>query len=194
MKRSLFLGALAGLLLCLSCDSIEQKSYVEIDTSVGKIKAELYPDQAPETVKNFLGYVDEKHYDSTIFHRVSPPRGPAMIQCGGIDAESMQEKPTKPPIKNESSNGLKNQRGTLAMARTGDPDSATAQFFINVKDNPGLDRPNPDGFGYAVFGKVTEGMDVVDKIKAVPTKALIPRVFEDVPVEDVVIKSVRRAP
>src|SRR4051812_38696618 len=139
---------------------------VVIDTSMGAIKAELYPDKAPITVKNFLAYVDDKHYDGTIFHRVIAD---FMIQGGGMEP-GMAEKPTKAPIKNEARNGLANTRGTLAMARTNDPDSATSQFFINVVDNTrnlGPGGVSPDG--YAVFGKVTEGMDVVDRIRRVKT-------------------------
>jgi cyclophilin family peptidyl-prolyl cis-trans isomerase len=156
---------------------------VVIDTSMGQIKAELFEDKAPETVKNFLQYVDDKHYDNTVFHRVI---GTFMIQGGGMDKDG-KEKKTRPAIKNESANGLSNERGTLAMARTPDPNSATAQFFINVVDNKFLDRANArDGAGYCVFGKVTSGMDVVDKIKAVKTGP------NDVPTEQVVIKSIRR--
>src|SRR5262249_22901351 len=133
---------------------------VIIDTSMGTIKAELYESRAPITVKNFLAYVDEHFYDGTIFHRVMPD---FMIQGGGF-LPGMEEKKDKyAPIKNESHNGLTNDRGTLAMARTPDPDSATAQFFINVKDNPSLNLSTRDA-GYAVFGRVIEGMDVVDKI------------------------------
>ncbi|MFL5330990.1 MAG: peptidylprolyl isomerase [Gemmataceae bacterium] len=161
---------------------------VVMETSMGNIKIELFEDKAPITVKNFLSYVDDKFYDGTIFHRVIPN---FMIQGGGMEP-GMKEKKTKATIKNESSNGLKNVRGSVAMARTPDPDSASSQFYINVKDNPGLDRGKAaDGFGYCVFGKVTEGMDVVDKIKAVRTKAISQDV-QDVPVEDVIIKSVRR--
>ncbi|HSQ58013.1 MAG TPA: peptidylprolyl isomerase, partial [Gemmata sp.] len=138
----------------------------------------------PITVKNFLSYVEDKHYDGLIFHRVIET---FMIQGGGFQP-GMKEKKTKDPIKNEAANGLSNVRGTLAMARTSDPDSATAQFFINVVDNKFLDK-SPKSDGYAVFGKVIEGMDVVDKIKAVKTGTKAG--FKDVPNEDVVIKSVR---
>src|SRR5262249_26175477 len=162
---------------------------VVLETSKGDIKIELFQDKAPITVKNFLQYVDDKHYDGTIFHRVIPT---FMIQGGGYESgqkvEKGEEKKTRDPIKNESDNGLLNKRGTLAMARTPKPDSATAQFFINVEDNKFLDRANAkDKVGYAVFGKVIEGMDVVDKIKKVKTRVIIPDVLEDVPVEDVVI-------
>jgi cyclophilin family peptidyl-prolyl cis-trans isomerase len=160
---------------------------VVIDTSMGKIKVELNADKAPKTVKNFLGYVDDKFYDGTIFHRVIPK---FMIQGGGFKP-GMKEKETKAAIKNESDNGLANKRGTIAMARTGQPDSATAQFYINVVDNAGLDRANADdGVGYCVFGKVIDGMDVVDKIKDVETETK-GNDFKDVPVKDVIIKSVR---
>lgn len=158
---------------------------VLIDTSMGKIKVELYPDKAPKTVKNFLSYVHDKFYDGTIFHRVIPQ---FMIQGGGM-TKDMTEKPTKPAIVNESDNGLKNVRGTIAMARTSKPNSATSQFFINTgkseKGNPFLDRANAqDNVGYCVFGKVIDGMDVVKKIENVPTT-------RDVPNEPVIIKSIR---
>jgi peptidyl-prolyl cis-trans isomerase A (cyclophilin A) len=135
-------------------------------------------------VKNFLEYVKSGFYNGTIFHRVIPG---FMVQGGGFTVD-MQEKQTKAPIKNEAGNGLKNNRGTIAMARTNNPDSATAQFFINVVNNDGLNRPLPDGFGYAVFGKVVSGMDVVDKIAKV--KTVMRMGFRDVPEEPVVIKSV----
>ncbi|MCS6850103.1 MAG: peptidylprolyl isomerase [Gemmataceae bacterium] len=161
---------------------------VIMKTSLGTIKIELYPDKAPITVKNFLDYVDEKFYDGTIFHRVIPN---FMIQGGGFEP-GMKPKKTRGEIKNESSNGLQNMRGTIAMARTSAPDSATSQFFINVKDNDFLDKANArDGVGYCVFGKVIEGMDVVDKIKNVPTASR--GGHGDVPVKDVIIESVRRA-
>jgi cyclophilin family peptidyl-prolyl cis-trans isomerase len=182
------------LLICLAILSMVAAStanaanpVVVIDTSMGKIKVELFEDKAPISVKNFLAYVDDKHYDGLIFHRVIPT---FMIQGGGMKP-GMVEKDTKAPIKNESGNGLKNERGTLAMARTNVPDSATSQFYINVVNNAMLDKANAqDGVGYAVFGKVTEGMDVVDKIKAVKTGAK--NGHRDVPVEDVMIKTVRR--
>ena len=154
---------------------------VIIETSEGNITAELFADKAPITVSNFLAYVDSKFYDGTIFHRVI--KG-FMIQGGGFTAK-MAQKPTRPTIQNEAANGLKNDRGTLSMARRGDPNSASSQFFINHKNNASLNRPSPDGHGYAVFGKVIEGMDVVDKIAAVPTG------MGDVPVKTVEIKSIR---
>jgi peptidyl-prolyl cis-trans isomerase A (cyclophilin A) len=161
---------------------------VVIETSMGTIKVELYEDKAPITVKNFLSYVDKKHYDGTIFHRVI---NGFMVQGGGFD-EAMKERDTAASIKNEAANGLKNTVGMLAMARTNVPDSATAQFFINVKDNTFLDfrDPSPQGIGYAVFGKVISGMDVVDKIKAVRTT--MKNGMGDVPEQPVVMKSVKR--
>jgi peptidyl-prolyl cis-trans isomerase B (cyclophilin B) len=139
---------------------------VTLDTSMGKIVIELYPDKAPKTVANFLGYVKSGHYDNTMFHRVIKD---FMIQGGGLDANG-KEKATGAPVHNEADSGLTNERGTLAMARTGDPHSATAQFFINLKDNGFLNyqSKSPSGWGYTVFGKVVEGMDVVDKIANVP--------------------------
>jgi peptidyl-prolyl cis-trans isomerase B (cyclophilin B) len=161
---------------------------VVIETSQGTIKAELDGDKAPLTVANFLAYVDDKFYDNTIFHRVIPD---FMIQGGGFET-GLRQKTTKAAIKNESGNGLSNKKGTLAMARTSVPDSATAQFFINLKDNNFLDKSQAqDGVGYCVFGKVTEGLDVVDKIKAVVTGRR--GMHENVPTQDVVIKSIRRA-
>lgn len=141
---------------------------VRLETTKGNIVIELDPENAPITVKNFLGYVERKHYDGTVFHRVIDG---FMIQGGGFAAKDGQliEKRTGAGIKNEAKNGLKNTIGTIAMARTGDPNSATAQFYINVGDNVGLNYPGGDGYGYAVFGKVIEGMSVVDTIKAVPT-------------------------
>lgn len=160
---------------------------VVIHTSKGEIKVELYEDQAPVTVKNFLDYAGKGRYDGTIFHRVIPG---FMIQGGGFDADLAQQ-PTEAPIKNEADNGLSNERGTLAMARTNDPDSATAQFFINVVDNTALDhRGKQSGrtWGYAVFGRVVEGMEVVDEIRFVPTEARGPH--QDVPIEPVIIERV----
>ncbi|QEM69216.1 peptidyl-prolyl cis-trans isomerase [Geobacter sp. FeAm09] len=158
---------------------------VLMETSQGAIKLELFEKEAPLSVKNFLAYVNSGFYNGTIFHRVI---NGFMIQGGGFTADFVQ-KPTVAPIKNEAANGLKNDRGTIAMARTGMPDSATAQFFINVVDNDMLNRPNPDGYGYAVFGKVVEGMYVVDKIKAVRTG--YHNGMRDVPEQQVVIKSVK---
>jgi len=162
---------------------------VEFDTTAGKIRVELYPDAAPKTVANFLDYVKAKHYDGTQFHRVI---GGFMIQGGGFTAD-FKQKPTKPPIPIEaeqsSKAGLLNVPGTLAMARTSEPNSATAQFFINVADNKSLNfrEPTQQGYGYTVFGKVVSGMDVVDKIAKAPTGAGGP-FPKDVPSEPVLIK------
>jgi len=159
---------------------------VLVETSAGNFKIELFEDKAPATVKNFLKYVEDKHYDGTIFHRVI---NDFMIQGGGFEPE-MKEKKTRDPIKNESSNGLSNLKYTVAMARTSEPDSATAQFYVNVKDNTFLDKEKAaDGVGYCVFGRVIEGKDVVDKIKEVETGKS--GGFKDVPTKDVVIKSIR---
>ena len=160
---------------------------VVLETSKGKIVLELYPDNAPETVKNFLNYVDAKFYDGMIFHRVIPN---FMIQGGGFTTD-MKRKTTRPPIKNEADKGLKNDRGTIAMARTGDPHSATAQFFINSKNNDFLNyrSKTQQGWGYAAFGKVVDGMKTVDAISAVKTKTVSG--FRDVPAEQVVIKSAK---
>jgi len=157
---------------------------VLLETSMGNIKVELKPQEAPITVSNFLAYVKEGHYDGLIFHRVIRE---FMVQGGGFTKEMREKRPAHPPIKNEAGNGLKNDRGTLAMARTGVVDSATAQFFINVVNNDFLNHVDntPRGFGYAVFGKVVEGMEVVDKIRAVPTGRV--SMFEDVPKEAVTI-------
>lgn len=152
---------------------------------MGNIKLELDERRAPVTVKNFLAYVDAKFYDDTIFHRVMSN---FMIQGGGLTPD-MKEKITARTIKNESGNGLSNSRGTVAMARLDDPHSASAQFFINVKDNPDLDKVR-DRWGYAVFGNVIEGMDVVDEIRLVPTGNR--KGHDDVPRKDVIIKSIRR--
>jgi len=164
------------------------KPVVTITTSLGAIEVELDPDKAPVTVKNFLDYADAGHYDGTIFHRVIPD---FMIQGGGFGTDSVQ-KATKAPIKNEATNGLENKRGTIAMARTSVVDSATSQFFINVKDNAFLNHTSPDarGYGYAVFGHVTKGMDIVDKIAATPAKR--GELSEGQPLTQVVIQSIKR--
>jgi peptidyl-prolyl cis-trans isomerase A (cyclophilin A) len=208
-------GLLAGLLLA-AAGTQAQAQTVEIKTSMGTIVAELYPDKAPKTVANFLQYVKDKHYDGTIFHRVIPT---FMVQGGGF-APDMKEKPTRPPVQHEGRESLakggKNTVGTLAMARTNDPQSATAQFFINVKDNdflnptlipPGDPVPKFEYggrvyenvpranllnaaqlWGYTVFGKVTKGLDVVEKIKDVPTGTS--GQFSDVPTTPVIITSI----
>jgi cyclophilin family peptidyl-prolyl cis-trans isomerase len=187
MKQLLCLTVAAAFFAPLSVPAQNANPVVVMETSMGTIKIELYPKKAPETVKNFLAYVEAKHYDGTIFHRVISD---FMIQGGGM-TPGLKEKKTGEPIKNESANGLSNVRGTLAMARTNQPDSATSQFFINVKDNLFLDRAKArDKVGYAVFGKVISGMDVVDKIKQVDTGSR--GGHDDVPVQDVVIRSVRR--
>ena len=158
---------------------------VTLDTTKGKIVIELYPDKAPKTVDNFLKYVKEAHYDGTVFHRVIAG---FMIQGGGYDAGGA-ERPTRPPIENESNNELKNARGTIAMARTSDPHSATSQFYISVVDNRSLDYSSaPQRWGYAVFGKVVEGMDTVDAIAAVKTGP------GDKPVEPVTIRKATATP
>jgi peptidyl-prolyl cis-trans isomerase A (cyclophilin A) len=161
------------------------KPVVVLETSLGDIEVELDAGKAPVTVENFLGCVDAGFYDGTIFHRVIPD---FMIQGGGFDS-AMSQKPTRGPIKNEADNGLKNARGTLAMARLPDKDSATAQFFINLKDNEFLDHGSRD-FGYAVFGRVTKGIDVVDKIAGVKTANR--GGHQNVPSEPVTIKKARR--
>ena len=197
MKRH-FLLLLAALVPSFA---LAQNPTVEIKTNQGTITVELFKDKAPVSVENFLKYVDKKFYDGTVFHRVMST---FMIQGGGFakkDDGKHEQKEVNAPIKNEADNGLKNDRGTLAMARTNAPDSATSQFFINVVDNAGLNKPRPDGAGYAVFGKVTAGLEVVDKIKAVPvaTKPLMARgadgalhesPMQNVPVTDVVIESI----
>ena len=156
---------------------------VKLKTSLGDIVVQLDPAKAPKTVENFLQYVKDKHYDGTVFHRVI---NGFMIQGGGFTPD-MAQKPTRPPIPLEAGNGLKNDKYTIAMARTGDPNSATSQFFINVKNNDMLNAPSPDGHGYAVFGQVIEGQDVVDKIKAVATGNKGP--YQNVPTTPVVIES-----
>jgi peptidyl-prolyl cis-trans isomerase A (cyclophilin A) len=160
---------------------------VEVKTSMGTFQIELYPDKTPKTVENFLKYVDDKFYDETIFHRVISD---FMIQGGGY-TKDMAKKATREPVVNEAKTGVSNTRGTVAMARTSDPNSATAQFFVNVKDNPNLNYKNqPGGDGYCAFGKVISGMDVVDKIKAVPTG--MQGGMGDVPNTAVVIESIRK--
>lgn len=186
--RTGFLSALA-LITVLVAGTVRAEGknpMVLISTSMGDIKVELYEDKAPISVKSFLDYVEAKFYDGTIFHRVIPN---FMIQGGGFDKD-MNRKTTKAPVKNEAGNGLKNTVGTLAMARTNVVDSATSQFFINAKDNDFLNHKDdtPAGFGYAVFGKVVQGMDVVQKIEKVKTADKAGN--QNVPVEAVVIKSI----
>jgi cyclophilin family peptidyl-prolyl cis-trans isomerase len=163
-----------------------QSPEVLITTSMGKIKVKLNAERAPITVENFIKYVDKKHYNGTIFHRVIEG---FMIQGGGY-LPNMKEKDTLAPIKNEAKGGLSNLRGTIAMARTNEIDSATAQFFINVVDNQRLDYKNDNQYGYAVFGEVVEGMDVVDKIRLVKTGSKDGH--DDVPVKNVLIKSITK--
>ena len=184
------------LVVCFSClavmvataspASAADNPTIVVDTSMGSFEIELFADKAPKTVANILAYVDDKFYDGLIFHRVISD---FMIQGGGLDTK-LERKKTKDEIVNESANGLSNKRGTVAMARTNKPDSATSQFFVNVKDNANLDRANAgDEVGYCVFGKVTKGMDVVDKIKEVKTETR--GINKNVPVEDVTIKSIK---
>jgi len=176
------------LVLSFSITNAWAETQVEFETNKGNFVVELYPEKAPETVANFLKYVDDGFYKSTIFHRVI---NGFMIQGGGFERDLFQ-KPTRAPVKNEAANGLKNKIGTIAMARTQDPNSATAQFFINLKDNAFLDYtgPQPDKIGYCVFGKVVSGMDTVKKIAVVPT-GRVSR-FNDVPTKAIKIKSVKR--
>ena len=188
MRRQILLASF--LLLMISAGpALAENPKVSMQTNKGTITLELDAEKAPKTVENFLAYVDDGFYDGTVFHRVIED---FMIQGGGF-TEDMRKKSTREPIQNEADNGLKNRRGTIAMARTSDPNSATAQFFINHKDNAFLDHTgkNRRGWGYAVFGKVTEGMDVVDGIATTPTgpKGPFPK---DVPQDTVVIEKVTR--
>ena len=184
-----------ALALLVSAPALAKDPAVVISTSMGNIKVQLDRKKAPVSVDNFLQYVEAKHYDGTVFHRVI--KG-FMIQGGGFDADLKQRGASRPPIKNEAGNGLKNKTGTLAMARTSVVDSATDQFFINVNDNAFLDHRDDSarGFGYAVFGKVVSGMDVVRKIEGVRTGTKVSGdgvPLGDVPAENVVIKSIRLA-
>ena len=180
----------AGFLFCLfAVTAFAAKApRVEMQTSEGNIVIELYPDKAPKSVDNFLKYVKDGYYDGLIFHRVIDG---FMIQGGGYKPD-MSMKPPRASIANEAKNGLKNEAGTIAMARTSDPDSASSQFFINLVDNDGLDYPKPDGYGYAVFGKVVSGFDVVQKIGK--TKTGYAGYMGDVPTTPIVIKSVTLLP
>jgi peptidyl-prolyl cis-trans isomerase A (cyclophilin A) len=182
----LFSLSMMAVIAMTAASCKKENSKVTMETSAGTLTIELYDNESPETVKNFLSYVDSGHYNGTIFHRVISN---FMIQGGGFEP-GMTEKSMNPPIKNEAKNGLKNLKGTLAMARTQVVDSATAQFFININDNSFLDHGARD-FGYCVFGKVIEGMDVVDKIRMVPTGSH--GYYTDVPKEDVIIISVKRS-
>ncbi|WP_020182687.1 MULTISPECIES: peptidylprolyl isomerase [unclassified Methylotenera] len=178
ISMTLFLGLMS---------SATAATQVEFETSAGNFVVEVYPDKAPKTVENFLRYVNDGFYNNTIFHRVISR---FMIQGGGFERD-LTEKPTRAPIANESDNGLLNQTGTIAMARTSDPNSATAQFFVNLADNQFLNytSPEPDYIGYCVFGKVVSGMDVVHKIGIVPTGNN--RGFSDVPIKAIVIKQAK---
>jgi peptidyl-prolyl cis-trans isomerase A (cyclophilin A) len=160
---------------------------IRFETTLGDFTVELFEKEAPQSVANFLRYINDEFFDGTIFHRIVPG---FVIQGGGF-TEDMTQKRTHPPVKNEADNGLKNERGSLSMARTNDINSATSQFFVNLQDNDFLDHSRGN-FGYGVFAKVTEGMDVVDKIAAVETARR--RGFDDVPVEAVIMKSVRQLP
>ena len=182
--RSLAVAGVAALLAATATAQDKGAApRVLLATSLGDITIQLEPQKAPKTVANFLDYVKAGHYDGTVFHRVIDG---FMIQGGGFTPE-MAQKPTRAPIPLESRNGLKNERGTVAMARTSVPDSATSQFFINLVDNPRLDYPNPDGNGYAVFGKVVAGMDVVDRIRKVETAPQ--KGHQNVPSTPVLIRS-----
>lgn len=187
MKFRLIL-IIAGLLI--STGALAANPQVKMRTNLGEIVLELYPDKAPKTVANFLHYVDSGHYNGTVFHRTIQQ---FVIQGGGFTPD-FQYKPTFDPVPNEATNGLRNERGTLAMARAYDPDSATAQFFINLDDNKFLNhhRPQPDYYGYCVFGKVIKGMDIAKKIGALPTAAGGP-FTSDVPVEPVIIEEMALA-
>ena len=178
------LCAAIGLSLWALMGVAQTAPQVLIKTSLGEFTVEVYPNKAPKTVDNFLRYVKDKHYDGTVFHRVMDG---FMVQGGGFTAD-MKQKPTRAPVALEAMNGLKNEVGTIAMARTSDPNSATSQFFINVDNNPGLNAPQPDGYGYTVFGKVVAGMDVVDKIRAVPVGNQ--GMFQNVPRTPITIVSV----
>jgi cyclophilin family peptidyl-prolyl cis-trans isomerase len=162
-----FALALAAVMqfLALTEALAQEAPRVKFVTTAGNFVVELYPDKAPKTVANFLQYVRDKHYDGTLFHRVIDN---FMVQGGGYDSK-YQQKPTRPPVVLEASNGLKNEIGTIAMARTSDPNSATSQFFINVADNAKLNAPSPDGFGYTVFGKVVSGTETIQKIRTTAT-------------------------
>ena len=187
-RAATFLSAVCLLLVSIGVATANSgdKVMVEMHTSKGLITLELDAEKAPVTVANFIEYVKSGHFDGTIFHRVIPG---FVIQGGGMES-GMKEKPTQPPIENEADNGLKNVTGSICMARTNDPHSATSQFFINLKDNQFLDHSgkNPQGWGYAVFGQVTDGMDVVEAIAAVQTGNA--GFHQDVPVEDIVVEKV----
>lgn len=184
--RKIVMIMMAMMLLAGLGDAWAASPRVQIDTSMGIIVLELSPHRAPQTVENFLQYTNDGFYDDTIFHRVIRN---FMIQGGGL-TDTMERKTVRPPIDNEADNGLKNRKGSIAMARTGDPHSATAQFFINTKDNPNLDhqQKTAQGWGYCVFGRVVKGMDVVSAIEAVKTGTR--NGYRDVPLKPIVIRSV----
>ena len=182
-RTALLLAATVALSTTATMSWAQAAPKVKLVTSAGDIVVQLDPAKAPKTVANFLQYVKDKQYDGTIFHRVIDG---FMIQGGGFTPD-MKEKQTRPPIPLEASNGLKNDKYTIAMARTGDPNSATAQFFINVKDNDMLNAPKPDGYGYTVFGKVISGTDVVDKIRVARTGTKSG--MQDVPLDAITIQS-----
>lgn len=184
-RRKMLIATAAGLaagLGIINAAHAQTLPLVTLETTLGNITIEIDTQNAPNTADNFLQYVESGFYNGTIFHRVISN---FMIQGGGFTAD-MQQKPTKAPISLETSPTLRNNRGTIAMARTNDPNSATSQFFINVVDNPNLDAPNPDGYGYAVFGKVIDGMDIVDTIRAVSTGNV--KGHQNVPLTPVVIE------
>jgi peptidyl-prolyl cis-trans isomerase B (cyclophilin B) len=187
MKNLMLKTLIGGLALIASFAALAASPQVELKTSMGSIVIELYPDKAPLSVENFLQYVKDGQYNGTLFHRVIPG---FMIQGGGFDAD-FKQKATRKPVRNEASNGLKNEIGTISMARTPDPHSATAQFFINVADNAQLDfrSPTPDGYGYTVFGKVVKGMDIVQRIMKAQTGPG-PAPHQNVPVKPIVIEQV----
>ena len=182
--RRAFMGLAIASAWCLGAHAQAAPS-VQFQTSAGDFVIELNAEKAPKTVENFLQYVNDKHYEGTVFHRVIDG---FMVQGGGFTV-AMAQKPTRGPIPLEAANGLRNDRGTIAMARSGNPNSATAQFFVNVVDNPGLNAPQPDGFGYAVFGKVSSGMETIDKIRALPTGSKAG--MQNVPLTPITINSVR---
>ena len=182
--RRAFMGLAIASAWCLGAHAQAAPS-VQFQTSAGDFVIELNAEKAPKTVENFLQYVNAKPYEGTLFHRVIDG---FMVQGGGFTV-AMAQKPTRGPIPLEAANGLRNDRGTIAMARSGNPNSATAQFFVNVVDNPGLNAPQPDGFGYAVFGKVSSGMETIDKIRVLPTGNKSG--MQNVPLTPITINSVR---
>jgi peptidyl-prolyl cis-trans isomerase A (cyclophilin A) len=185
-RRTIAILSAIGMCALMSLSAKAQAApSVQFQTSAGDFVIELNVERAPKTVENFLQYVNDKHYEGTIFHRVIDG---FMVQGGGFTA-AIAQKPTRAPIPLESSNGLRNERGTIAMARSGNPNSATSQFFINVVDNVGLNAPQPDGFGYTVFGKVSSGMETIDKIRTLPTGNKSG--MQNVPLTPVTINAVR---